>query len=44
MKEILDFEVLIALSLAKINNIIGFKDNPSNQSSTYQSKKKKVEY
>ena len=44
MKEILDFEVLIALSVAKINDRIGFQDNLSNQLSTYWLKKKEVEY
>ena len=44
MKEILYFEVLIALSVAKINDWKWFKDNFSNQSSTYRPKKKKVEY
>ena len=44
MKEILDFEVLLALSVAKINDGTGFKDTSSYQSSTYWPKKKKVEY
>lgn len=44
MKKVIEFKVLIALFVAKINNGTGFKDNSSNQSSTYRSKKKKVEY
>ena len=44
VEEILESRVLITLSVAKINNGIGFKDNSSNQLSSYQPKKKKVEY
>ena len=44
MEKIIEFKVLMALPIAKINNETGFKDNSSNQSSLYQLKKKKVEY
>ena len=44
LKKIMQTEMLLALSVAKINNKTGFKDNSVSKPSFYHTKEKKVEY
>ena len=44
VEEILQVKVMLAISVANINDGTGFKDDSSNKQTSYRNKKKKVEY